>query len=126
GHWIHDLSRFRNAVIMILLIWARIWGTRTGVFCIGAGPLNSRWSKTLVRFAFTWKSLIVTRDENSREMFEILGFRSPILGADLALEMKAEHVRFDLDPCRPRVGIAPCAWFKLENIYKRDCGTEEN
>jgi polysaccharide pyruvyl transferase WcaK-like protein/glycosyltransferase involved in cell wall biosynthesis len=138
GQWIHDLRPAFHAAISGLLTVARLAGTRAGVFCVGSGPLRAAWSRLAVRLAFGRRALIVVRDPASEALYRKMGFPQVKLAVDPALELPAApQVSSPLGGGRleqgggqegggsmmrkpSTVGLSPCAWFRFENVYRRD------
>ncbi len=115
GQWLHDLSLPRHAAISALFGIARLCGTRTGVFCIGAGPLRRRISQWLLRRGFGPRSLMILRDDRSCALIREAGLAHAERGADPAIELTS--------PAREitdAIAVVPCAWAEFENIYDQD------
>ncbi|HYG61834.1 MAG TPA: glycosyltransferase [Thermoanaerobaculia bacterium] len=118
GQWIHDLNPAFHAAISGLLAFGRLTGTRMGVFCVGSGPLRAGWSRLAVRLAFGRRALLVVRDPVSADLYRKAGLPQVRLAVDPALELPTSQPP-DL-PEGSTVGLSPCAWFRFENVYRRD------
>jgi polysaccharide pyruvyl transferase WcaK-like protein len=116
GQWLHDLSLAKHLAICTMFALARLFGTGTGVFCIGAGPLRSAFSRRLVRLAFSRRSIIVARDEASTSLLRECGLDQAETATDPAIELKSDHPRVGPAP----VLVSPCAWSSFENLYTKD------
>ncbi|MEL7089904.1 MAG: polysaccharide pyruvyl transferase family protein, partial [Planctomycetota bacterium] len=115
GQWLHDLSLAKHAIICSMFGLARLSGTRTGVFCIGVGPLRRPVSQWLLRCGFGASSLLVTRDEASTALLHKAGRSQAITASDPALHLPTADVAPTAD-----VLISPCAWASFENLYAQD------
>ena len=123
GQWIHDLNPSYHLLITGLLRFARLFGTRTGVFCVGSGPLRATWARALTCGAFGQEGLIVVRDAKSLRLYQDIGLKQATLAADPALELQSAAPTQLPVVVQPRtVGFCPCAWGKFENVYRRDTG----
>ena len=116
GQWVHDLSLGKHVVISGMFAFARVFGTRTGVFCVGVGPLKRKFSRWLVRRGFGPGALLVTRDAGSTALLHAAGRTQATTAADPALELATTEV----EPMDADILISPCAWASFENIYKQN------
>ncbi|MDP8225938.1 MAG: polysaccharide pyruvyl transferase family protein [Candidatus Lernaella stagnicola] len=129
GHWIHDLSLTTLAGILAPIVWSRWRGRSAGFVNVGVGPLATAAGRRLARHGLHGVEPLVVRDEHSAKVLRGAGVRqSASVAADTA------HL---LDPAppelieeawtqlvgseqRPVVGLVPCAWFKLADLYRPD------
>lgn len=116
GQWFHDLSFPKHIVICTLFAFGRVFRTRTGVFCIGVGPLRRNLSRWLTRLALGGRSLVITRDDASTKLLRDCGLQHARTAADPALLLPTSPVVAAKD----RILISPCAWANFENIYALD------
>jgi polysaccharide pyruvyl transferase WcaK-like protein len=92
-----------------------------GVFCVGSGPLRAGWSRLAVRLAFGRRALLVVRDPVSADLYRRAGLPQVRLAVDPALELPTSPPAQAFAPPVPgTVGLSPCAWFRFENVYRRD------
>lgn len=113
GQWLHDLSLGKHIAVCGVFAFARVFGTRTGVFCIGAGPLRRTFSRRLLRVAFSRRSLMVTRDEASAALLRDCGLSQALAATDPAIELETAP----MVGTQGKVLISPCAWSSFENLY---------
>ncbi|MCB2075453.1 MAG: glycosyltransferase [Novosphingobium sp.] len=116
GQWLHDLSMAKHIAVCAILAFARAFGTATGVYCIGAGPLRRGISRALLRLAFSRDSLIVTRDEASTQLLRSCGYSQAFTASDPAIELAGRRTALG----EGKILISPCAWSSFENIYALD------
>ncbi len=116
GQWLHDLSLPKHVVVCSLFAIGRLFRTRTGVFCIGVGPLQRKLSRRLTRWALGRRSLVVTRDDASTKLLHDCGLHHAITAADPALLLATSPV----SETGNRILISPCAWASFENLYAQD------
>ena len=116
GQWLHDLSLPKHVVVTTLFAFGRLFRTRTGVFCIGVGPLQRRLSRRLTHWALGRQALVVTRDDASTKLLQDCGLSHASTASDPALLLSTTPV----EASRERILISPCAWANFENIYALD------
>ncbi|MGE5562868.1 MAG: glycosyltransferase [Bacillota bacterium] len=121
GQWLHDLSLAKHAAVCGIFAFARLCRTRTGVFCIGAGPLRRPFSRALVRLAFSRSSLVVTRDEASTALLRDCGLKQAQTATDPAIDLQSSVAAGR----EGAVLLSPCAWSSFENLYAQDGGEIE-
>ena len=123
GQWLHDLSLAKHIAVCGIFALARLFGTRTGVFCIGAGPLSRPISRRLLRLAFGQGSLMITRDEASTALLHQCGLKQAQTATDPAIGLQSESA----PPIAASILISPCAWSSFENLYTQyDVEIEES
>ncbi len=112
-----------------LLKWtllARSLGTKVAYISVGAGPLDSIWSKRQIRFALRSVDFLSYRDEASRNLVEGNGFRvRGTVCPDLAHDVKwtrDETVVFrkNGEAGKPVVGINPMPVYDRRYWYIKD------
>ena len=116
GQWLHDLSLPKHVIVCSLFGFGRLFRTRTGVFCIGVGPLQRGLSRWLTRWALGRRSLVITRDQASTKLLRDCGLNHASTAADPALLLPTMSV----DAPKGRILISPCAWANFENLYALD------
>ncbi|MTI02418.1 glycosyltransferase [Roseibium sp. RKSG952] len=116
GQWLHDLSLPKHVVVCSLFAFGRLFRTRTGVFCIGVGPLQRGFSRRLTRLALGRRSLVITRDDASTKLLQDCGLNHASTAADPALLLPTSPVTASAN----RILISPCAWANFENLYELD------
>ena len=113
GQWLHDLNLSRHAITCVIFAFARSCRTKTGVFCVGVGPLRRRSARMLIRAAFAKNSMLITRDEASAELLRACGQYQARSSTDPALELTSPKVLRN----QGLILISPCAWVKFENTF---------
>jgi len=94
---------------------ARLAGTPLGVVAIGAGPLQGRGARALVRAALAGSAVVTARDRPSAELLSRLGVQPVEVTADLALSLPlpeapvADRLVVCLRPWTTRRGRLPVA-----------------
>ncbi|MEM7752538.1 MAG: glycosyltransferase, partial [Pseudomonadota bacterium] len=116
GQWLHDLSMAKHIVVCSLFAVGRLFQTRTGVFCVGVGPLKRGVSRWLTRQALGRHSLVITRDDASTALLHRSGLAHAGTAADPALLLPTTAV----ETPKGRILISVCAWANFENIYAQD------
>jgi polysaccharide pyruvyl transferase WcaK-like protein/GT2 family glycosyltransferase len=116
GQWLHDLSFLRHLGVCGVFAFARMCGTKTGVFCIGAGPLRRTLSRGLLRLAFSRDSFIVTRDVASTGLLQRSGLKQAQTATDPAIELTSREAPDGAGS----ILISPCAWSSFDNLYALD------
>lgn len=126
GQWFHDLSLTKHVLICSMFAFFRATNNRTGLFCIGAGPLNSRVSNSLLHMAFGKKSFLSFRDQKSEKLFNSAGFHRTRLYTDPAFNLTTTKTHHEhLDKKEKIIGVCPCAWTTFEKIYLDDLRLRE-
>ena len=118
GQWLHDLSLAKHVAVCGIFTFARLFGTGTGVFCIGAGPLRSAFSRRLVRLAFSPSSIVVTRDEELTALLRQCGLRQAQTATDPAIDLQSQRAPV----IAASVLISPCALVELrKSVHPGQC-----
>ncbi len=92
--------------IFVWTLLARMAGARVAVLSSGAGPLDSRLSRILIRSALRLASYRSVRDDTSRRVVEALGMPGPTpVMPDLAHSLDLPSVERRSNTERPLVGI---------------------
>lgn len=121
GQWLHDLKPLNHVIISGVMILSRLTRTKNGFFCIGAGPLTKRFSRSLVKYAFSNTSLKMVRDQRSLELLQQCGLNNITLGVDPVLNMRIEN-----PVSHPKtVALSPCAWMTFDSLYTQDQDIKE-
>lgn len=126
GQWIHDLKKGYHVFVCAMVAAARLLDTRVGVFAVGMGPLKAGWARAATRLAFGSNALAVVRDRGSEALCREIGLSQVLLGADPALDLTSRKTqvtrvtRGEGAADRRRVAVSPCAWFRFDNLYRRD------
>jgi polysaccharide pyruvyl transferase WcaK-like protein len=126
GHWLHDLSLVTLAGVLAPPTWARLRGKSGGFVNVGAGPLDGSLGRFLARRALPGRGPLVVRDEHSAAVLRAAGAPEPRIAADTAYlldpapaaEIDAAWNRLNLPPDVETIGLVPCAWFKLADLYR--------
>jgi polysaccharide pyruvyl transferase WcaK-like protein len=92
-------------------ILAKLCGVRLAYLSVGAGPIDSVWSRLMVRTALLFSDYTSFRDAGSRRLIEAAGFRNlghvlPDLAHSLELPPAANREQRPRDAL-PTVGINP-------------------
>lgn len=126
GHWIHDLSLSTLAGVMLPLLAGRLRRFNAGFVNVGAGPLDSALGRRLARLAVGPRGPLLLRDEHSVDVVRSAGIRRPAQqAADAAFlldplpdnETSSFWSRLGLPGDRPVIGLVPCAWFRMADLY---------
>ena len=127
GHWIHDLSLTTLAAVMTPIFWAKLRGAKGGFVNVGAGPLTSSIGKLITRAALGTREPLVVRDHHSAKQLSQAGVdRKVTVAKDAAFLLDSAHANIvkqlwsemGWPKDRPVIGIVPCAWFKMSDLYK--------
>ncbi|MDK2930974.1 MAG: hypothetical protein PWR07_1105 [Bacillota bacterium] len=80
GSLLQDVTSFRSlAYYLGLVAMARLMGKPVFFYSQGVGPLRRTWSRWLVRLVANRVCAITVRDEPSRQLFEAVGVRRPLI-----------------------------------------------
>ncbi len=127
GHWIHDLSLRTLAGVLAPIRYAHKRGINAGFVNVGAGPLDTTFGHILTRRAVAGPGPLIVRDAHSAEVLAAADVpRTVTVCEDTAhLLQPADADAVDaawrvsnLPTDRPAVGIVPCAWFKMDDLYR--------
>jgi polysaccharide pyruvyl transferase WcaK-like protein len=118
GAWGHPLTLFKWATI------AKLRGTEYLFVSVGAGPLNAKLSRFLVRKALSMACYRSYRDAGSKTFIKGIGLKNdddPVY-PDLAysLPVKINHNPSQPARAHPTVGIGPMAYFDPRVWPERD------
>jgi polysaccharide pyruvyl transferase WcaK-like protein len=128
GHWIHDLSLTTAAGVAAPMVWAQRKKINNGFVNVGAGPIKTAMGRLVARAGTKGSGPLVVRDKHSQKVLESAGVKKPaVVGADAAFlldpatkGMDAVCAEMNWPVDKPVVGIVPCAWFKMDDLYKRN------
>jgi len=131
GHWIHDISKITLAGVMLPLLLARRQGGNSGFVNVGAGPLDSFVGRWLVARTLKTNGPLIVRDNHSALVLEkAKTHNQAIVAGDGAFLLKPPSKdavdralkRFLPEMRGKTIGVVPCAWFKMEDLYKTNSG----
>lgn len=107
-----------------LLKWtvlARCAGARVVFVSVGAGPIDSLWSRIMVRAALLLSEYVSFRDPGSRRLIEWFGSGGRWhVYPDLAQSLLFERLTARAESSRPVVGINPMPVYDRRYWYTRD------
>lgn len=109
---------------LLIVMLAKIAGTKVMFFSQGIGPVTSTWGKILMKVFANRADFITVRDQYSKDYLKKLGVTRPetVVTADIvfAFMADADHSAYDslsLKGDERLVAVAPRPWFDHEEAY---------
>lgn len=109
---------------LLIVLLAKLCGTKVMFFSQGIGPVTSTWGKFLMRRLANLADFVTVRDEFSKDYLHNLGVTRPetVVTADIvfALELDPDDSAYDSLPLKGDeriVAVAPRPWFEHEEEY---------
>lgn len=109
---------------LLIVLLAKLCGTKVMFFSQGIGPVTSTWGKFLMRRLANLADFVTVRDEFSKDYLHKLGVTRPetVVTADIvfALELDPDDSAYDSLPLTGDeriVAVAPRPWFEHEEEY---------
>lgn len=109
---------------LLIVLLAKLCGTKVMFFSQGIGPVTSTWGKFLMRRLANLADFVTVRDEFSKDYLHNLGVTRPetVVTADIvfALDLDPDDSAYDSLPLKGDeriVAVAPRPWFEHEEEY---------
>ncbi|WP_170008281.1 polysaccharide pyruvyl transferase CsaB [Bacillus fonticola] len=109
---------------LLIVLLAKICGTKVMFFSQGIGPVNSRWGKFLMWLLANRADLITVRDQHSKDLLHKLRVRKPetVVTADIvfAFQPKPDDAcmkSLPLDGHEKKVAVSIRPWFQEQRHY---------
>ncbi|WP_050616533.1 polysaccharide pyruvyl transferase CsaB [Bacillus testis] len=110
---------------LLIVLLAKMCGTKVMFFSQGIGPVTSRWGKTLMKMA-NMADFITVRDQFSKDYLEKLGVTKPetVVTSDIVFAFKKKHDRacmdsLDLGPYEKLVAVSMRPWFEHTKQFEQ-------
>ncbi|WJY26455.1 polysaccharide pyruvyl transferase CsaB [Sporosarcina trichiuri] len=109
---------------LLIVLLAKLCGTKVMFFSQGIGPVTSKWGKTLMQGLANKADFVTVRDEYSKEYLHNLGVTKPetVVTADIVFAFKPDedtsaYDSLSLTGDERLVAVAPRPWFDHEDEY---------
>ncbi|MDW0108694.1 polysaccharide pyruvyl transferase CsaB [Sporosarcina aquimarina] len=109
---------------LLIVLLAKLCGTKVMFFSQGIGPVTSNWGKTLMKGLANKADFVTVRDEYSKTYLENLGVTKPetVVTADIVFAFKSDedtsaYDSLSLTGDERLVAVAPRPWFEHEDAY---------
>lgn len=109
---------------LLIVLLAKLCGTKVMFFSQGIGPVTSKWGKFLMRMLANKADFVTVRDAYSKEYLHNLKVTKPetVVTADIVFAFKPteDHVAYaslGLKGDERLVAVAPRPWFEHEDEY---------
>lgn len=109
---------------LLIVMLAKLCGTKVMFFSQGIGPVTSTWGKILMKVFANRADFVTVRDQYSKDYLEKLGVTRPetVVTADIVFAFMADedHSAYDSLPLTGNerlVAVAPRPWFEHEDAY---------
>ncbi len=110
---------------LLIVLLAKLCGTKVMFFSQGIGPVNSGWGKTLMKMA-NLADFITVRDQYSKELLHKLGVKKPktVVTSDIVFAFKKKEDRsciesLDLNGDEKLVAVSVRPWFGREVQFEQ-------
>ena len=112
---------------LIVVLLAKMCGTKVMFFSQGIGPVTSRWGKTLMKLA-NLADFITVRDQYSKDYLEKLKVTKPetVVTSDIVFAFKKKHDTSCIDSLElsgdeklVAVSVRPCPWLENTEHFKQ-------
>ncbi len=110
---------------LLIVLLAKLCGTKVMFFSQGIGPVNSRWGKILMKLA-NLADLVTVRDEFSKNLIHKLGVNKPetIVTSDIVFAFKKKEddaclQSLNLNGTERKVAVSVRPWFDREIQFEQ-------
>ena len=116
GPWRFPFGMFRWTLL------ARLAGCKVAFMSVGAGEINSRWTKFFCSSALKLANYVSVRDAETKKLIESWGVKNVLLIPDMAFSIRPVEKTFSLETSQKIVGINPIPYCdpRTWNIYDAD------
>jgi len=110
---------------LLIVLLAKLCGTKVMFFSQGIGPVTSRWGKTLMKLANV-ADFITVRDQYSKDYLQKLGVTKPetVVTSDIVFAFKKKHDTSCIDSLHLRgdeklIAVSVRPWFEYTKHFEQ-------